>query len=270
MIDLDAYLQRIAYRGDREPTFATLRGVLWAHVCSIPFENLSPYTGRPVSLGLDDLQRKLVGERRGGYCYEHNTLLAAVLEALGFTVVPMLARVRWQVPEEVATGRSHLCLRVPVDGAEWLVDAGFGGMGATAPLRLGTESVQDTPHERRRLLSSPDGTVLHQMETTPGEWADVFRAELTRVYPVDVEAANWFTSTHPESWFRSALIVSLVQPDHRRVLCDREFLRRYCDGRVERRLLNSLAELREALVMEFGLPAEHPVMERLTLPSAEE
>ncbi len=268
MFDLDAYFRRIGYAGERAPTLATLRGILWAHVTAIPFENLSPYLGQPVPVTLPELEQKIVREGRGGYCYELNTLLGAALEALGFNLVRMLARVRWQVPAEVVTGRSHLCLRVAIDGEEWLVDGGFGGVGPTAPLRLAETAVQDTPHERRRLTRREDGTVRHEVELAPGEWQDVFHLELTPIHPVDVMGANWFTSTHPDSLFRRSLIVTLVQPDHRRVLRDREYLRRYTDGRVERRMVGDLAELKAVLRNEFGLPGEHPVMATLSLPPA--
>ncbi len=268
MFDLDAYLQRIGFAGAREPTLATLREVLWSHVTAIPFENLSPYLGDPVPVTLPEIAQKIVGEGRGGYCYELNGLLAAGLEALGFAVVPMLARVRWQVPAEVVTGRSHLCLRVRAEGAEWLVDGGFGGVGPTAPLRLeAAAGVQDTPHERRRLNWRDDGTVVHQIETEPEVWQDVFHLELGRIHPVDVEAANWFTSTHPRSLFRQRLIVTRVQPGERRLLRDRDFVRRYRDGRLEQRSLGSDAELRAVLVAEFGLPTEHAILGRLTLPA---
>ncbi|MBV9415597.1 MAG: arylamine N-acetyltransferase, partial [Solirubrobacterales bacterium] len=67
MFDLDAYLARIGIC-DR-PGLASVHR---AHVTSIPFENLDPRRGIPVSLELADLERKLVYQRRGGYCFEQN------------------------------------------------------------------------------------------------------------------------------------------------------------------------------------------------------
>ena len=88
MSDLGAYLERVGLTGD--PTLAQLD---LAHATSIPFENLDPHQGLAVSLELDDLQRKLVAGRRGGYCFEQNLLLKAALEAaLGAEVELLLAR----------------------------------------------------------------------------------------------------------------------------------------------------------------------------------
>lgn len=82
-LDLDAYFARIGRAGDtdRRPTVEVLRSVHRAHMLGIPFENLEPLLGSAPSLALPDLERKLVRSERGGYCYEHNTLLAAVLAA---------------------------------------------------------------------------------------------------------------------------------------------------------------------------------------------
>src|SRR5204862_6056712 len=89
VFDLDRYLARVGLRG--RPAVAEVHR---AHITSIPFENLDPHRGVPVSLAVDDLERKLVAERRGGYCFEQNLLLKAALEALGADVDLFLARVR--------------------------------------------------------------------------------------------------------------------------------------------------------------------------------
>ena len=69
-IDLDAYLRRIGWSGAVATDLTTLRGLAMAHVASIPFANLNPLLGLPVELDLASLQRRLVDEGRGGYCFE--------------------------------------------------------------------------------------------------------------------------------------------------------------------------------------------------------
>ncbi len=118
MHDIDAYLERIGLRG--RPTLAQVHR---AHLTSIPFENLDPQRGVPVSLVPEDLERKLVDERRGGYCFEQNLLLKAALEELGAEVELMLARVRVGAPPGAVRPRSHLVLRVEADG--WVDLYGF-------------------------------------------------------------------------------------------------------------------------------------------------
>src|SRR5262249_55036820 len=141
-VDLDAYFARIGYVGDHSPTLPVLPTLHRAHVGHISFENVDVLLGRPIRLDLDSLQAKLVRGRRGGECFYQNALFAAVLEALGFRLTRLAARVRFG-----ATGvrpRSHMNLLVEVDGSPWLADVGFGGDGLLEPLPLveGRESRQ--------------------------------------------------------------------------------------------------------------------------------
>src|SRR5215471_14344829 len=130
--DLPAYLRRIGYAGDLSPSRKTLDAVHLAHATHIPFENLDILLGRPIRLDLASLQAKLVAGRRGGYCFEQNALFAAVLEQLGFAVTRLAARVRFRTDRVLA--RTHMTLRVDVDGVPLLADVGFGGEGPMRPV----------------------------------------------------------------------------------------------------------------------------------------
>jgi N-hydroxyarylamine O-acetyltransferase len=92
-MDIDAYLERIAYEGSREPAARTLRDLQVAHLTAVPFENLSIHAREPILLDDDALFDKVVGRRRGGFCYELNGLFAGLLRALGFNVAMLSARV---------------------------------------------------------------------------------------------------------------------------------------------------------------------------------
>src|ERR1700691_629583 len=124
-VDLDAYFQRIHWSGGRDPTLETLAGLIKAHTAHIPFENLDILLGRTLSLDLEGLQDKIVSARRGGYCFEHASLFAAVLESLDFQVARHAARVVLFGPLAEAK-RDHMFMTVVVGGATYVVDPGFG------------------------------------------------------------------------------------------------------------------------------------------------
>src|SRR6185437_5061289 len=111
-MDLRSYLNRIQYDGPLVPTVAVLRDIQLAHACSIPFENLDVLLGRGISIDDEAIERKLIHEHRGGYCFEQNSLLMRVLKEIGFSVSPLSARVRVKIPRDVVTPRTHLFLRV--------------------------------------------------------------------------------------------------------------------------------------------------------------
>jgi N-hydroxyarylamine O-acetyltransferase len=249
MIDLDAYFKRIGYDGPRAPTLATLRRLHELHPQAIPFENLDPLLGRPVRLDLDSLQEKLVRQGRGGYCFEHNSLFAAVLRALGFAVQEATARVRWGVPPGVATPRVHCLLFVDADGLRYLADVGFGGNVLTAPLSLDTPDEQETPHEPFRLVE--DGGRRVQEAKINGAWAPLYAFDFADTHPADYEMGNWFTSAHPESIFVNGLLGARCEPGRRYALRDNQLAVHRLGRPSERQALTSISEMRDVLTDLF-------------------
>jgi N-hydroxyarylamine O-acetyltransferase len=251
-MDLAAYFQRVGYRGPHEPSLALLSSLTEAHTRSIPFENLDVILSRPISLAPLALFQKLVVDRRGGYCFEQNGLFLEVLRELGFQVSPISARVRLQRPRDFTPPRTHVFLRVELDGQSWLTDVGVGGLSLTSPLRLVTDVEQPTPHEPRRVIQ--EGARLFHQVRFGAEWQDVCEFTLEEMPPIDRELANWYTSAHPESHFKNRLLVARAAADGQRMsILNDEFTLRARDGVAETRRITSSAELLDVLLEQFGL-----------------
>lgn len=249
--DLDAYLRRIGHAGARDASLGTLAAVHAAHAAAIAFENLDPWLGVPVALDDVALQAKLVRRRRGGYCYEHNGLLASALRALGFDVRPLAARVRWNVPDGIQRPRTHMLLAVTVAEGRHVVDAGFGRLTLTGPLRLDRRMPQATPHGRFRLRRAAEGYELEA--DVGGDWRPLYGFDLQRQEPGDYALASWYLCHHPESVFRSTLMAARVAPDGRHALLDDRLSFHPLDGPSRSRVLADRAEVRSALEGVFGL-----------------
>jgi N-hydroxyarylamine O-acetyltransferase len=69
----------------------------------------------------------------------------------------------------------------------------------------------------------------------------------------DREMGNWFTSASPASHFRDKLMVARATASGRVTLQDRELTQRDRNGAATSRLLNSHAELLNALAEHFQL-----------------
>jgi N-hydroxyarylamine O-acetyltransferase len=261
-VDLSAYFERIGYAGSREPNLTTLNAIARRHVQTIPFENLDILLNRPISIEPSAVEAKLVHGGRGGYCFEHNTLLSLVLGVLGFSVTVLSARGRYQAPPGVQRPRTHVLLRVELAGESYLVDGGFGGLSPTSALRLALNVEQETPHERRRIVAegtwdglrsrAPDALLVHQAHLTDG-WRDLFEFTLEPMPVPDREMGNWYTSTSPRSRFREALMVARATDKGRITLQDLELTQRATDGTTSTRLLTSRRELLDALAEHFQL-----------------
>ena len=255
MLDLNAYFARIGLGHPRMPTLDTLNAVVDAHARSIPFENLDVLLGKRIALDVGSLERKLVHAGRGGYCFEQNALLLQVLEQLGFHVRPLSARVRIQRPRDYTPPRTHLFVRVELEGRSWLVDVGVGGLSLTSALRLEPDVEQQTLHEPRRLLRE-DGRWFHQARLGD-EWQDVCEFTLEEMPPIDREVANWFTSAHPDSHFKNRLVVARALSDGGRAsILNRELTVRRRDGTAQKQILQTPAALLAALEEHFALRFE--------------
>lgn len=253
-INLDHYFARIGYQGPRTPTLEVLQEIHRLHPAAIAFENLAPITRQAVKLDVASIEAKLVHERRGGYCFEQNTLLANVLMQLGFKVTPLLARVVWGRAPDAIAPRTHMVLRVEIAADAWIADVGFGGVTLTAPLRLSAGLAQQTPHGTFRLADAARESLYLEVLGPDSSWARIYRFDLQPVEWIDYEVSNWYTSAAPDSIFLSNLIVCRVSADTRLALFNDRFSVRAASGEVldERPIANG-DELGACLRERFGI-----------------
>src|SRR5262252_4569876 len=244
---LDDYVSRLGLAAPCGADARTLRSLHIAHREAFLFENLTIQAGGHISLAMCDLERKFLDERRGGYCFEHNTLFAAALREIGIDSATLLGRVRRGPPHRWC--RTHMVLRIALDGEVWLADVGFGAMGLLQPipLRDGATATQGgfTFRLRREdvlwVLSARDAEAEMDLYEFPDDPQT----------PWDVEVANHFTSTHPESIFRKTLTIQRTQRDRRTILRG-ELLTRYDAGRISDTPV-ARSEMARVAFEEFGV-----------------
>ncbi|WP_454757874.1 arylamine N-acetyltransferase family protein [Cupriavidus campinensis] len=276
---LPAWLARIGLdAAPASPDLPALDALIAAQLAHLPFENLNPLTGRPVRIDVPDVFEKLVTQGRGGYCFELNTLFCAGLKALGYTVVPLAARVRWRLPaDHPPTGLSHMLLRVEVAHESYLADVGFGGTTLDRALPLSLPVDPDVPF---RLTPTPAAqlasTAFHAYDlefrsddgTGADDWRVMYRFDLTPQPKIDYVARNWYVSTHPDSQFTQTLMVARVVDGVRLALRNGQFAARAADGSVQKQELDDAEAVIDLLIHRFGIPLDAPLRGALaaTLP----
>ncbi|QCX80826.1 Arylamine N-acetyltransferase [Streptomyces sp. YIM 121038] len=249
-LDLDTYLKRIGRPGlsRARPCGQTLRLLHRAHVETIPFENIDIVLERGVPTSIADLQQKLVASGRGGYCHEHSLLFGAVLDQLGYRVDRLLARPRERPGRPWP--RTHLTLRVRGSDGEWLADVGFGS-GLLEPLPLAEGAWCAQGGWSFRLARHDEGWQLLERAGTGKNPLYAFGGRGQRA--ADVDAANYYTSTHPESPFTGQLVVMQRLGGELRRLLNREFSRVLPDGTCEKTSHLDDEDLAKVLTREFRL-----------------
>jgi N-hydroxyarylamine O-acetyltransferase len=246
-LDLAAYFERIEYSGRARNDVTTLRLLHIAHATHIPFENIDVLLGVPIRLDPAGLQAKLVDARRGGYCFEQNSLFAAVLEQLGFDVHRLQARVRFGT--ERILPLTHMLLEVAAEGHQFLCDVGFGAWGLLEPKWM-VEGENRQFAWNYRLLR--DGAVWTLQAVINGDWQNLYSFTREPHPAVDYEPANYYVSHHPDSRFVQTLTAQLPLPDVRYLLNNRElFISR--DGTTTTRTIADVAELMSLLKEHFLL-----------------
>jgi N-hydroxyarylamine O-acetyltransferase len=251
---LPRYFARIGYDGPAEPTLAVLRALHAAHIAAIPFEAIDALVEGHVDIGAEAVAAKLIEGGRGGYCFEQNGLFLRVLRAIGFEAEGLLGRVRWlRDPAAPPAPRSHMVVRVRVDGRAWLADVGFGSAVPPAPLAMDGAAPQPTAHESYRVSRGDAGSGIWAVSIAIGDdWAPLYDIDDAPAPAIDYEVANWYTSTHPDSHFRHQLIAARTTARARYALRDNRLTIRHADGSSERRYLTADA-IETALAELFGL-----------------
>ena len=257
---LEAYLDRIGAGRPLAPSLEALRTLHQTHVGAIPFENLDILLGRTIRVDLESVKAKLVAARRGGYCFEQNTLFRAALEALGYTVTALSARVRTNTT--VIRPRTHMLLRVDLPEGPFLADVGFGGDGPLHPLALATGRESWIGVSGHRLRRENDLWVLEG--NGAGDWNDLYAFTLEAQYPVDFEMANHFTSTWPQSPFVNNLVAQRSWPEGRATLLNRSLVVQEGNAATPQEVRDP-EHLLEVLERHFGLV--FPAGTRFSLPA---
>jgi N-hydroxyarylamine O-acetyltransferase len=246
-LDLDAYLARINYSGPRTLDYDTLANILRCHLASIPFESFDVLLGRPIRLDPEALQAKLVASGRGGYCFEHASLMHAVLEAIGFAPVRHASRVVLfeQRHESV---RQHMFLTVAIDGVTYVVDPGFGPFACPLPIPIdGTAVPTGTPSHRL----SREGNDWILYVTQDGKQVQAWISTMEEEYPVDFEMMNYYISTHPASFFTHNILASAVIQDGRANIMNQD-ANLISNGAGQSIRLADRKELRSFVAQHFG------------------
>lgn len=243
-----AYLDRIQYSGPVEANSETLRSLHRAHMLSVPFENLDIGLGRKIVCDETSFLRKIVDQRRGGFCYELNGAFAALLRTLGFNVTLLSARVARE-DGSASPEFDHLALRVDLE-RPWLADVGFGdSFVEPLPLKIDAEH---TEGDRRFRLVEEGSSLFMEMTDSQGNWRREYSFTLQPRQLEEFAPMCHYHQTSPASHFTQKKICSMATPGGRITLADRRLIVTTY-GTREETLLDSDEQWQAALRQHFGI-----------------
>jgi len=250
MADIAAYLKRIGYSGSIAPTVETLREIHRAHLFAVPFENLDIGWGREIRLDEERFVRKIVEDGRGGFCYELNGAFATLLQAMGFRVTLLSARVPCEDGSETPEF-DHLSLLVDLD-EPWLADVGFGDCFVD-PLRVRVGLEQEQQGKWYRIAEAGDSLKLERRDGEVG-WKTMYLFTLKPRRLEEFAGMCHYHQTSQESPFTRKRVCSRATPEGRISLSDMKLITTNGNNREEK-LLKSETEWQTALADHFGVQA---------------
>ena len=212
---LPAYLQRIGLPPMAKPSLQELQQT---HLHAVPFENLDIHLGRSISIQLEDVFRKIVSQRRGGFCYEQNSLLRWALLELGYRAHLIQAQVYSRGKDEYGPPFDHMAVWVETEEGPYLADVGYGN-APLVPMPVVHGATAEGTNRQYKIEEIRPGS--YQLCHWSGkDWAPDYIFSLHTRQIDEFEPMALYHQTAAESPFTQKRLISLPQlrqaGDHQR------------------------------------------------------
>ncbi|MGV3503464.1 MAG: arylamine N-acetyltransferase family protein [Adhaeribacter sp.] len=251
MMDLSAYLHRLNLAVAPEVSAGFLQHLHQAHAYHVPFETLDVLNQVPITLDPQRSYDKIVFSKRGGFCYEVNGLLKAMLDQIGFQSWFIACQV--YVPPTDSYGRNlgHVALLTEINQERYLVDVGFGS-GFIYPLRVVFDLPQFQFGTWYRLRPLEGELVLLERSPDGQQYQPMYKLSLAPRPFSDFREMCLFHQTSPEAPFTRQPLVSRATPEGRITLTGSSLIITRNGERTEYPI-SSEQEFHEKLAGYFGI-----------------
>lgn len=253
----DSYLEDLNLTARLNIDF--LKDLQSQHVAQYSFNSLAVVLGQDISLDIEDIFKKIISKKRGGYCFEHNKLVMMVLSELGFTVRLLMAKVVYN--RDVDTARTHRISLVSLEGSEYIVDAGFGHFGARYPVKLELGLEQDQGDATYRIILNADEEYCYQI-LKDSEFFTLYTFNLNRFTEAECLPAHFYSHKYPEAAFVNNLVVCRKFFNDILSLRNGEYFRISREGTTTTQI-ESVKEMHEILKVDFELDLDFAIAEFL-------
>lgn len=219
------------------------------HLLRVPFENLDIHWKRPIILDDKAFYEKIIGEKRGGFCYELNGLFYELLGEIGFQSKIVSAKVS-AGDGKFGAEYDHLAILTRIGEKEYLVDAGFGDFTAE-PLEF-VLNVEQKDENGVFLIRKFDENYFEVVKKDGEAWkSEYIFTILERDLNEFAEMCD-YQQNSPESHFTKGKVCSLMTKNGRKTLTDKKFIETK-NGQKSETDVNSEEEFNQILAREFHI-----------------
>jgi N-hydroxyarylamine O-acetyltransferase len=250
VVNVEKYLARIGMDTKGVvPDMAGLKLLQRQHLLNVPFENLDIHWGRPIVLDTEAIYRKIVGENRGGFCYELNGLFNELLRELGFGTRLLSARVA-DGHGNFSPEYEHASILVIIGEMQYIADVGFGEF-TTEPLQFVADIEQEDAAGTFVVRRFNDDSFEIAKRNDIGWRSEYVFKPLGHDLSEFEERCLWH-QTSPESHFKKGKVCSLMTLTGRKTLTESKYIVTTEAGKTELPVADE-DEFNKILLREFGI-----------------
>jgi N-hydroxyarylamine O-acetyltransferase len=203
---LQEYLQELAVDTSGEKTLALLEKLQQKHLEKFLFSSINVLLKKDLSLESSSLFKRVVSDKSGGYCFEHNKIFYELLEALGFKVRSILGRVLNN--KDIKVPKTHRINLVTVDDETFLVDVGFGPSCPNIPLNISNTEQISKRGRSFRLIKKENSYCLSEKQDK--DYFTYYSFTLEEAFEPDFEMGHFYSSHYEQAVFVNNLLVSKI------------------------------------------------------------
>lgn len=243
-----SYLKRMGIEAVTAVDEGLLKRLHRQHVRSIPFENLDIAWRKPISLDPEAIFTKVMDRKRGGFCYELNSLFCRLLQKLGFRSHLISCSI---MTEESSFSPlfDHMAIIVDMED-RWLLDVGYGDL-FIEPLLLTNPNPQKDQFKTYQLMKRNEEYVLSESKNGVNfQPRYTFNTEARKL--ADFEEQCYWKQYSPDSYFVKNRICTLPHPKGRTTLFNDKLIRRR-DRKREETVIDHPAHYDLMLKRYFGI-----------------
>ena len=245
-----SYLARIGIEEtDVAADLESLKLLQRQHLLTVPFENLDIHWRRPIILNDNCFYNKVVGEKRGGFCYELNGLFYELLKEIGFQNKIISARVS-KGDGDFGAEYDHLAIITQIGSDEYLVDVGFGSFTAE-PLKFAVD-VEQQDDNGVFLIRKYDDSYFEVVRRDGDVWQGEYIFTPLQCDLMEFSGMCQFHQTSPESHFTRGKVCSLMTRGGRKTLTDEKFIETV-NGEKKEISVSSAEQFNRILMREFSI-----------------
>ena len=252
--DIDLYLKRIEYHGDRRPTLDNLKELVRKNQTHIPYGNLDFYQKQNCpSLAIPDIFEKIIIRHGCGGCFEINMLFFALLQSLGYDLFPVTVKCLFGSADPVVP--THCAAIVTIDDSRYYVDVGLGIPSPVVPVALDEDSdwqpAAISPHYYSYKMHQEGNTILFEGYNGSKRMSMVSFV-LQPVELVDLIPLNYYACMAETSPVTQGIIVEIFK-DKGSVSIIKNQLTISSEDKVEKRKIESEDDFKTTLWEVFGI-----------------